>query len=187
MKKMLAALLSLSMIICVSGCEKSQPSENATQTEPSVTESSDNAVSEDSDENSSDSSSSDSSSSGTTGAALLDAFKAEAESSDLKGIADKIAAAGSKDYELVKEDCSEGFLPGFSADIKGFSAGIKLAPMIGSVPFVAYVFETDDAAALMETLKTNADPRWNICTEAKETVSEISGNYVFFAMCPGEE
>jgi hypothetical protein len=36
----------------------------------------------------------------------------------------------------------------------------------------------------MQTLKDNADPRWNICVEAEETVCEQVGNKVFFVMCP---
>ncbi len=59
--------------------------------------------------------------------------------------------------------------------------------MIGSIAFVGYIFETEDADTLMTKLKSVADPRWNICTEAAETVCVKLGNYVFFAMCPGEE
>ena len=59
--------------------------------------------------------------------------------------------------------------------------------MIGSIPFVGYVFQTDDADALMAKLNATADPRWNICTEAAETVCIKQGNYVFFTMCPDEE
>jgi len=33
-------------------------------------------------------------------------------------------------------------------------------------------------------LKDNANPRWNICTEAEETVVGSVDNKVFFVMCP---
>lgn len=81
-----------------------------------------------------------------------------------------------------------GLLTGFgNAEITGFSDGVMFAPMIGTIPFVGYVFvlESEDAVeGFVTTLKDNADPRWNICTEAEETVVGSVGNKVFFVMCP---
>ena len=69
--------------------------------------------------------------------------------------------------------------------ITGFESAAVYMPMIGSIPFVGYVFTVDgDAAAFEQTLLDNADPRWNICVTAEETVSTTSGNLVFFVMCP---
>lgn len=81
-----------------------------------------------------------------------------------------------------------GLLTGFgNAEITGFEEGVMFAPMIGTIPFVGYVFDLPDGAdgdAFMQTLKDNADPRWNICTEAEETVVKQEGDKVFFLMCP---
>ncbi len=81
-----------------------------------------------------------------------------------------------------------GLLTGFgNAEITGFKEGTMFAPMIGSIAFVGYVFELEegtDGEAFMQTLKDNADPRWNICVEAEETVVGQSANKVFFVMCP---
>lgn len=90
-------------------------------------------------------------------------------------------------YDCVVVEAQEGYLNGFTEEIKGFKSAVQFAPMIGSIPFVGYIFETDDAAALRDKLTSVADPRWNICTEAAETICVVSGNYVFFTMCPGEE
>lgn len=83
-----------------------------------------------------------------------------------------------------------GMQMGFgNAEITGFSEGALFAPMIGTIPFIGYVFILEDGAdvdAFKETLKSNADPRWNICTEAEETVVENVDNKVFFVMCPAE-
>ena len=82
-----------------------------------------------------------------------------------------------------------GFLPGFKADITGFKTGTTFAPYIGTIPFVGYVFTLEDGAdvnAFMQTLKDNADLRWNICTEAEEMVVDNVGNKVFFVMCVKE-
>lgn len=81
-----------------------------------------------------------------------------------------------------------GLLTGFgNTEITGFAQGAMFAPMIGTIPFVGYVFVLDegaDAEDFVQTLKDNADPRWNICTEADETIAEHVGNTVFFVMCP---
>ena len=81
-----------------------------------------------------------------------------------------------------------GLITGFgNTEITGFAQGAMFAPMIGTIPFVGYVFVLDegaDAEAFVQTLKDNADPRWNICTEADETIAEHVGNTVFFVMCP---
>lgn len=80
-----------------------------------------------------------------------------------------------------------GFLNGFSAEINGFAEGAMFSPMIGSIPFVGYIFNLEegaDTAAFMETLKSNADLRWNICTQADEMVCEAEGQTVFFVMAP---
>ena len=78
-----------------------------------------------------------------------------------------------------------GALTGFDAEITGFSEGAMFAPNIGTIPFVGYVLKAEEnAAELAETLKTNANPRWNICTEAEEIICEAKGDKVFFLMCP---
>ena len=82
----------------------------------------------------------------------------------------------------------EGLLSGFdNAEIKGFKKGAVFMPMIGSIAFVGYVFELESASetsAFISMLKKNANPRWNICVEADETVAGSYGNKVFFVMCP---
>ena len=59
--------------------------------------------------------------------------------------------------------------------------------MIGSIAFVGYVFELEagaDAEAFVNELTANANPRWNICVAAEETVTAVEGNMVFFCMSP---
>lgn len=81
----------------------------------------------------------------------------------------------------------EGWLNGFSEDVTGFESGTMFAPMIGSIPFVGYIFklaDTADADAFMAQLKEKADLRWNICTEADEMFCGNEGQTVFFVMSP---
>ena len=82
----------------------------------------------------------------------------------------------------------EGMLTGFgNTEIKGFSEGTMFSPMIGTIPFVSYVFvlkDDTDAKEFVSTLESNADMRWNICTEAEEKLVETVDNKVFFIMCP---
>ena len=81
-----------------------------------------------------------------------------------------------------------GLLAGFdNYEVKGFKSGAVFMPMIGSIAFVGYVFELEagaDADAFVNELTTNANPRWNICVEAEETVTGTEGNMVFFCMSP---
>ncbi len=79
---------------------------------------------------------------------------------------------------------SEGFLNGFDGDVTGFNDGIMFAPMIGTIPFVGYIFESDDPEALADALNNQAMLDWNICTQADEAIVAIEGNYVYFVMAP---
>ncbi len=82
----------------------------------------------------------------------------------------------------------EGYLNGFdNAEIKGFKEGVMFGPMMGSIPFVGYIFVLEDGAdvnAFKTTLKDNANLRWQISVEAEELIVENEGNVVFFLMCP---
>ena len=124
----------------------------------------------------------------TLGNALLTDFeeqKAANPEITLQELADKLITNEKILFAPATMPVEPGFLSGFANEITGFSEGVMFAPMIGSIAFVGYVFEVDgDVDAFMETLKTNADPRWNICVEAEETVVGNVDNTVFFVMCP---
>lgn len=81
-----------------------------------------------------------------------------------------------------------GLLSGFdNAEITGFKEGVMFAPMMGTIPFVGYIFVLEDGAdvdAFKQTLEENANLRWNICTEAEELTVDSEENTVFFLMSP---
>lgn len=129
---------------------------------------------------------------GTVGNTLLGAFNdmvandAEADALTLaEGLVahESVALIGPVTMEV-----EPGFLMGFeNYEVTGFEQGVMFAPMIGSVPFVGYVFTLPadaDVDAFVTGLKDNANLRWNICVEADEMVVEANGNKVFFVMCP---
>ena len=119
----------------------------------------------------------------TLGESLAAVFREEAKKDT--SVADIATALSEKaGYQCVVVDMEEGFLSGFDEDITGFKACTQFAPMISTIPFVGYVFEVEDPEGFKEKLEAVANPAWNICTEADQTVCEISGNYVFFVMCP---
>ena len=115
---------------------------------------------------------------------------------DFKGNSDKTCqeiADGLLQNEVIQfmgasMPVEPGLLNGFdNAEITGFKEGVMFGPAIGTIPFIGYVFELEDgtdAEAFKTTLKDNANLRWNICTEAEEMVAESEGNKVFFVMCP---
>lgn len=129
----------------------------------------------------------------TVGVALAEEFHAiKAENAEITAqeMADTILANPMIQFGGASMEVTEGLLTGFgNAEITGFKEGVMFAPMIGTIPFVGYVFILDEGAdtdAFMQTLRDNADPRWNICTEAEETIIENADNMVFFVMCPAQ-
>lgn len=85
-------------------------------------------------------------------------------------------------------EANQEFFNGFDEyKITGYESGACYMPMIGSIPFIGYVFELADGAdvdAFVKNLNDNANPRWNICVTADQTVVGAYENTVFFLMCP---
>ena len=80
------------------------------------------------------------------------------------------------------------FFSGFdNYKIEGFETAAVYMPMIGSIPFIGYVFnlgEGADVNAFIKNLTDNANPAWNICVTADQVVAGAFNNTVFFLMCP---
>ncbi len=124
----------------------------------------------------------------TLGNKLLSEFKSIASSGNALAVAEKLSANSELSVLSVGAMTVEpGFLAGFdNTEITGFSEGATFAPMIGTIPFVGYVFTLEDgvnANDFIAKLKSGANLRWNICSEAEEMVAGSSGNKVFFVMC----
>ncbi|MDO4500197.1 MAG: hypothetical protein Q4B60_02870 [Erysipelotrichaceae bacterium] len=123
----------------------------------------------------------------TVGTKQLAVFAASSET-DLNKLAEELIKANSiKDLTLVSMEVEPGWLNGFTDDVTNFTKGVVVSPMIGTIPYVSYVFETEDTAALIAELEEKSDLRWNICTEADEKVSGERGNLVFFIMCSNDQ
>lgn len=125
----------------------------------------------------------------TVGQTLLADFKSRvSKGGSAQSIADGIMSNSIIQFMGGTVAVEPGLLTGFdNAEITGFKEGVMFAPGIGTIPFVGYVFTLEDgvnAADFAKNLKSNANPRWNICTAADETVVDYSGNKVFFLMCP---
>ena len=124
------------------------------------------------------------------GAVLFDAFVSHLENNPALG-ADELATLlithESIQFMGGAMPVEAGYLAGFTADISGFETAYTFAPMIGSIPFVGYIFDLADDAdvnAYIDNLASLADPSWNICVTADQTVIGAVGNTVFFLMCP---
>ncbi len=79
------------------------------------------------------------------------------------------------------------WMPGFNEVPTGWATCANFGPMMGSIAFVGYIFTLEEGAdvdAFKATLEANANPRWQICVTADETIVENVGNTVFFLMCP---
>ena len=116
--------------------------------------------------------------------------KVDAGEKDPQALADAILSSGLLPFDGLSAEVVPGWLMGFTADIEGFEKAVMFGPAIGAIPFVGYVFQLDSAdscEAFCAKLLENADPRWNICTEADETVCGSAQNLVFFVMCSNEQ
>ena len=88
----------------------------------------------------------------------------------------------------IPVEANQEFFNGFDEyKITGYESGAVYMPMIGSIPFIGYIFELAEGAdvnAFIKNLNDNANPRWNICVTAEQTVVGAYGTTVFFLMCP---
>ena len=103
-------------------------------------------------------------------------------------IAEKIIAHETIPFMGGAMPVEPGLLSGFGEyEVTGFQEGAMFAPMMNAIAFVGYIFTLEDGAdvdAFVQGLTDNADPRWNICVEAEETLVRAEGNKVFFVMSP---
>lgn len=117
---------------------------------------------------------------------LSEQFKEEMKKEkDIKKVAEiisqnKVLQISTNVESLKKSD----YLSGFQTEIKGHNKVVTIRPMISTIPFIAYIFETENAEKFAEELKSNADLRWNVCTEADDLEVTVVDNYVFFIMSP---
>ena len=129
--------------------------------------------------------------SATLGQALLQDFQTRIKDSpqaDLETLAQGLLDQEDLEFQGAVTPVEPGLLMGFGNEtIQGFSQGVMFAPVISTIPFVGYLFRLEEQTSgqdFVQTLRDAADPRWNICTEADETVVQQEGDIVFFLMCP---
>lgn len=109
----------------------------------------------------------------------------KADFEDAYSMAEHLSGSGVfNEIGMGTMEVTPGYLNGFDNEINGFDKGFQFSPIIGSIPMVGYVFETEDPKALVGELKANANLRWNICTSADEMKTEIKDNLVLFVMAP---
>ena len=198
MKKLVIAALTLTLVFSLTACGGNK--ENDTPSEPTNVESSADTESTDSTEstdaadteteNSDIATDSESDvSAETAGVIMLNAFKElMADGTDYTSleIAEKLVANPIIQFMGGAMPVEPGLLSGFdNYEVTGFEEGAMFGPMMGSIPFVGYVFKLPadaDVDAFMTGLKDNANMRWQICVEAEELIAEADGSTVFFLM-----
>lgn len=104
-------------------------------------------------------------------------------------IADELMSAEWIPFQTAVMPVEQGWLNGFTEEIAGFEEGAMFGPAIGAIPFVGYIFIPDaetDAEALAARLRECSDLRWNVCTQADEMVCGEGNGVVFFVMSPAD-
>lgn len=184
MKKIIALLACLAMLLSMAACANTT-NEPETTTEPNeeITE----EVTEEATEEATEEVTEPAATEGTVGETLTAVFKANATGT-AQEIADLVISNPIIQFMPATMPMEAGYLSGFGeVEITGFEECVMFGPMIGTIPFIGYVFtlaEGADVEAFKTLLTDNANLRWNICTAAEELVVESEGNTVFFLMCP---
>ena len=183
MKKIIALLACLAMLLSLAACGTTTP--DATEPTTEVTEPATEEVTEPATEEVTEPAATE----GTVGETLLAAFKANST-----GTAEEIANAVISNpiiqfmgMAMPINPVDFEFLSGLGEAKFEYQEGAMFGPMIGTIPFIGYVFtlaEGADVEAFKTSLEENANLRWNICTAAEELVIDSEGNTVFFLMCP---
>ncbi len=181
MKKIFALLMAASMMLSFAACGNKDAEKETEAATEAVTE----ATTEEATEAPTESADM------TIGETLRADFLNRAENSPeetAQAYADALLANPVCEFAGATMPVEEGLLTGFGNDeIKGFKEGVMFSPMIGTIPFVGYIFILEDGSdveGFMSALKSNANLAWNVCTEADELFVESSGNTVFFLMSP---
>ena len=191
MKKIIALLACLTLLLSMAACGSSESSDPTTQateptteaTEPTTeaTEPSTDEIVETPDEPAT--------TEGTVGETLLATFKANATGT-AEEIANTVISHPSIPFmgmAMAINPVDFEFLSGLGEAKIEYKEAATFGPMIGTIPFIGYIFVVEDGTdveAFKTTLEENANLRWNICTAAEELVIDNEGNTVFFLMCP---
>lgn len=175
MKKLLVGVLATTMAFGVVGCGQKQ--ENVTQEQTGqAANSTESEINDD------------------LGKGMISLFKeliAEDENISTEDMGNKFAENTMFEMAMGSMPVEPGLLTGFdNEEIKGFKEGAMFSPMIGSIPFVGYIFKVDDETNVddfMKQLKDNANLRWNICTEADQMLITNVDKTVLFVMYSANE
>lgn len=176
MKKIICLVMALTMVLALAACSvknqnitpSTEPSETTTESTTAVTEPAQELVAD----------------------TLVDKFQTLANEegatpeSILNTLKDDPMFA---DMMLMVQEMQAGYLPGFTEDVDGFETCYTMAPAIGSIPFISYIFtlaEDADVDAFIATLNNLHALNWNICTAADTMRTAVVGNMVFFVMAP---
>lgn len=200
MKKTIALLLAMMMTVSLAACGNSASQEADSSSAQASSQDSESAGAQDqtvpsepasSAEPEAQEPSAENAGSLTAGQTLLKDFEEQMGANPdetAQSLADGILSNEIIGFSSASVPVEPGLLTGFgNAEITGFKDGVMFAPAIGTIPFVGYIFvleDDEDVEGFINTLEENADPRWNICTEAEETVTGHAGNTVFFVMSP---
>ena len=171
MKKLLAGLLIATMAFGVVGCGAKQDNNTTQGQQEQVAGTTESEINDD------------------MGKAMISQFK-ELMAEDANTSTDAIGNALCENpvFEMAMDAgaVEPGLLTGFgNEEIKGFKEGTMFSPIIGSIPFVGYIFRIDDetnVSDFINELKENANLRWNICTEADQMLVTNVDKTVLFAM-----
>lgn len=123
----------------------------------------------------------------TIGTILANNFEKEIiKSNDINLVLENLSKTKELDImmDITKLEEDNKNLSGFSKEITNYNEVYVMRPMIGTIPFISYVFVSDNVNELEKEIKDSYDLRWNVCTVADSMNMKIVDNYLFFVMSP---
>ena len=191
MKKLTALLLAVVMVFGLTACGSKEETTPESTEAPTVTEApaaTDAPEATEAPEAPEEDANQGAVSGDSLGQTLLGEFKAMDASTDAYTMAETLIGHEMIQFMGGAMEVEPGLLSGFdNYEVTGFEKGAMFGPMMGSIAFVGYIFDLPEGAdvdAFVTGLKDNANPRWQICVTADETIVETSGDKVFFLMSP---
>ncbi|MBO5007053.1 MAG: hypothetical protein J6C89_06380 [Clostridia bacterium] len=181
MKKIAALLLALTMVISIVACGGNNETTTETTVTTETTATTDATTTADN-----------TTTAGTTEATTTQAPVTSTVTLDVisNAIVEKVAELTNNELFVMGSPMEAGYLPWFNNDVTGFSECYVTMPMIGTIPFISYVFRVSDASeaeAFLAKLNADFNLRYVLCNPADTTVTAIHGDLVFLTAFNSEQ
>jgi hypothetical protein len=180
MKKIAALILALTMLISIVACGGNNETTGTTATTEGTTVATDNTTTD-------VATTTEATTAATTTAPVTSTVTLDVISN---AISAKVAELTDNELSVMGSPMEAGYLPWFNNEVTGFSECYVTMPMIGTIPFISYVFRVSSASeaeAFLAKINAEFNLRYVLCNPADTLVTAIYGDLVFFTALNAEQ